>query len=229
MDRVELLTDLHLLKAEVGHAYLWRDPDGLTLIDTGLAGSQDDIAATIMELGARTSDLRRVVLTHFHEDHAGSAAAIAGWGEVSILAHWADAPIIRGEMPGPPPVLTDWERPIYDRVHSAGLPPAPPVHVDRELNEGDVVEFGGGARIISIPGHTDGSIAIHLPEHGVLFTGDAVANVAGTIMLGVFNLDRERAAASFRRLAALDADVACFGHGDPIVGGAAPALRAAAA
>ena len=34
-------------------------------------------------------DLRRVMLTHFHEDHAGSAADIAAWGEVEVLAHRA--------------------------------------------------------------------------------------------------------------------------------------------
>jgi glyoxylase-like metal-dependent hydrolase (beta-lactamase superfamily II) len=67
-----------------------------------------------------------------------------------------------------------------------------------------------------------------LPEHGVLFTGDTVAETQGTVMLGVFNLDRERAAESFCRLAGLDTDVACFGHGDPVVGSAGTKLRAVA-
>ena len=99
---------------------------------------------------------------------------------------------------------------------SAGLPDvAPPVPVDSELCEGDVLDFGDGAEILAIPGHTEGSVAIHLPRHGVLFTGDTIANV-GIVTLGVFNQDRARTVASFRRLADLDVETACFGHGDPI-------------
>jgi hypothetical protein len=44
-------------------------------------------------------------------------------------------------------------------------------------------------------------------------------------MLGVLNLDRAQAIASFHRPAALDADVACFGHGDPVLGRASVVLR----
>src|SRR5690242_4249640 len=59
--------------------------------------------------------------------------------------------------------------------------------------------------ILEISGHTEGSIAIHLPSHGVLFTGDTIANV-GTVMLGAFNQNRARTVASFRRLAELDVE-----------------------
>jgi glyoxylase-like metal-dependent hydrolase (beta-lactamase superfamily II) len=99
--------------------------------------------------------------------------------------------------------------------------------VDLELNDGDVLDFGGGAHVLAIPGHTEGSIAVHLPEHGVLFAGDTIANV-GSVMLGVFNQDRARAVASFKRLAALDVATACFGHGDPIDTGAGDRIRDAA-
>ena len=64
-----------------------------------------------------------------------------------------------------------------------------------ELHDGDVLDFCGGAEVLAIPGHTEGSIAIHLPQHGVLFTGDTIANV-GTVMLGTFNQDRARTVAS---------------------------------
>ncbi len=47
-------------------------------------------------------------------------------------------------------------------------------------------------------------------------------------MPGVFNTDRARAAASFRRLADLDTDIACFGHGEPLTRDAALQLRTAA-
>ncbi|MGK5632414.1 MBL fold metallo-hydrolase, partial [Streptomyces sp. URMC 123] len=137
------------------------------------------------------------------------------------------APVIRGTVPGAPPVLLDWERPLYAEA-SAHLPPAPPTVVDQELHDGDVLGFGGGARVVAAPGHTPGSIGVHLPEAGVLFTGDCVAEHAGAVILGVFNIDRRRALEAFHTLAAVAPDTVCFGHGDPVVGGAAAALRQAA-
>jgi glyoxylase-like metal-dependent hydrolase (beta-lactamase superfamily II) len=83
------------------------------------------------------------------------------------------------------------------------------------------------AHVLAIPGHTEGSIAVHLPEQGVLFTGDTIANV-GYLGLGALNLDAARTVAAFRRLAALDTNVACFGPGDPLVADTASTLHKAA-
>ncbi|MFC9466646.1 MBL fold metallo-hydrolase [Streptomyces coelicoflavus] len=227
MDVVELLPRLRLLRFPVGQAYLWRDGDEVTLIDAGPAGSGARIAAYARAAGR----VRRVVLTHFHEDHAGGAAEAGALAGAEVVAHALDAPVVRGEVPGPPPALEDWERPL----HEDALRRLPRGGFDRparvtEVVDGDVLDFGGGARVVHAPGHTDGSIALHLPSHGVLFTGDAVAAspVDGSVLLGVFNLDRDRAVASFGRLAALDTEVACFGHGDPVTARAGVVLRAAA-
>ncbi|MFD5507593.1 MBL fold metallo-hydrolase [Streptomyces sp. NPDC127051] len=133
--------------------------------------------------------------------------------------------MIRGEFPVPEPVLLDWELPLY--AHGLTVPPAPPTRVDREVEDGEVLPFGGGAVVVHAPGHTPGSIGTHLPRHGVLFAGDCIARV-DRVMLGVFNVDRAGAQASFRRLAALSPSVACFGHGDPLTESAAATLRAAA-
>ena len=97
-----------------------------------------------------------------------------------------------------------------------------------KVGDGDALPFGGGAVVVAAPGHTDGSIALHLPGPRVLFTGDAVANV-GRTMLGVFNTDRARAIDSLRRLAELPCDTVLFGHGDPVVDGGSAALREASA
>lgn len=82
--------------------------------------------------------------------------------------------------------------------------------------------------MIATPGHTDGSIALHLPGRGVLFTGDVVAHLQGQLILGPFNTDRARAAASARRLAGLELDAVCFGHGEALLGPATELLAAAA-
>ncbi|GGQ04085.1 MBL fold metallo-hydrolase [Streptosporangium pseudovulgare] len=229
MKIVEVLPRLHMLLPDFGQAYLWDDGGSLTLVDAGIAGCGEAVAEAVGRLGFRREDLRRIVLTHFHEDHAGGAAEISAWGDAEVLAHRLEAPIIRGEVQGPPPDFTDEERALHRSLGAHLLPPAPPCRVDRELTDGDVVGFGGGARVIATPGHTGGSLALHLPEHGVLFTGDTVAHVEGRVMPGVFNLDRDETLRSFRGLAGLDVQVACVGHGEPVMDGAGAALRAAAA
>jgi glyoxylase-like metal-dependent hydrolase (beta-lactamase superfamily II) len=238
MDIIQLLPRLHFLRLPVGQAYLWNDPGGLTLIDAGLPGSAPLIAAAIRQAGYRPADLRRLVLTHFHPDHIGAAGDVAGWGEVEVLAHHADAPFIRGEAVGPPPDLADWERPLYEQVvdHApaeptgpAGPPePAMSSRIDRELGDGDELGFGDGAVTVAVPGHTPGSIAVYLPRHEVLFAGDAAARGPNGRIISVFNADRAQAAGSFRRLAGLNVAVACFGHGEPLTGDATAALGTAA-
>ncbi len=212
---------LTMLRVNGWQLYVWRDEQSVTLIDTGAPGSGAEILSA-------APGIDRMVLTHGHVDHSGSAAELQRATGAAVLIGAGDAAAVRAGAALPPPVFEDWEVAIHQRV-SANLPEtAPPVPVDRELVEGDVLGFGGGAEVLAIPGHTEGSIAIRLPRHGVLFTGDTIANV-GTVMLGTFNQDRAQTVASFQRLAALDAGTACFGHGEPIASGAGTKLRELAA
>ena len=221
MEILSLGPRLHLVRPAFGQAYLWRDDDGVTLVDTGIPGSEPAFAAAFDELGLRRADLRRIVITHGHEDHMGSAAALREWGSdiagVTVYAHRADAPIVRGLRRRAEPVLTAAEEPIFASV-TAGMPSVPPCPVDVELGDGDTIDFGGGARVIATPGHTDGSIAIALPAHGVLFTGDLVTNSDGGLLLGPFNTDRGLARVSFAALSQVPATTVGFGHGDPLTG-----------
>jgi glyoxylase-like metal-dependent hydrolase (beta-lactamase superfamily II) len=61
----------------------------------------------------------------------------------------------------------------------------------------------------------------------VLFTGDAVAETNGNVILGVFNVDHDLAVRSLATMAALDTEVACLGHGEPVTHDAGARLRAA--
>jgi glyoxylase-like metal-dependent hydrolase (beta-lactamase superfamily II) len=212
---VELPPSLTRVAIPVGQCWIWRDGDEVTLVDAGPAGSGSVIAAALAGLGLDRDAVVRVVLTHFHQDHAGGAAEVRSWAGAEVVAHTADAPVVRGEVEGPFPELLPVEVELLARV-TAGMPPAPPCPVDREVADGDVLPFGGGAHVVHGPGHTDGSIGLHLPGPRVLFTGDTVAEHEGAVLLGPFNMDRRQALASFRRLTALDVDLALVGHGEPV-------------
>jgi glyoxylase-like metal-dependent hydrolase (beta-lactamase superfamily II) len=216
---------VHLLAFEIGQVYLWDWGEGLTVVDTGIAGSAVAILQALEAIGRRPEDVKEIVLTHFHDDHRGGAAELVERTDARVMAHRADAPVIRGRQPQTPPVLTEFERPLAEAVIPR-VPLAPPVDVDQELDDGDATV--GGGTIIGVPGHTPGSIALLVPQLGVLFTGDTIAFYNGDPILGVFNIDRAEAIESVRKQARLEFDVACFGHGSPIVGGASRRIRALA-
>jgi glyoxylase-like metal-dependent hydrolase (beta-lactamase superfamily II) len=225
---VALTPRLYLLRRPVGHTYLWRDDDGLTLVDTSVPGTGQLIAAAVRRVGG---EVRRIVLTHFHVDHAGAAPEVLEWANPEVCAHRWDMPIIRGEVSGPRPLLRDWERPLFAQVAGDGPVHAPvPVRVDRELDDGEILDIGAGARVVGAPGHTEGTIVLHLPAERILFSGDAIERTPdGRTIAPVFNLDSARAAESVRALAKLDFDMLCPAHGEPLTEQADAVVRAVAA
>ena len=163
------------------------------------------------------------MLTHAHKDHTGSAGALARATGALIAAGAADAQAVRDGAPAAP-VLQDWERELYEST-SAAVPEAPPAPVHHELADGELLDWGVSARVLHVPGHTAGSVAVHLPDRGALFTGDTIALWDGRPVPGVFNTDRTALTAACRRLAALESATAFFGHGDPLTTDAGATLR----
>lgn len=203
------------VRAHLLNCYLWLAPDGVTLIDTGWSDSAELIEQALHQLGRSRTDIVRIVLTHFHEDHVGAAAEIAAWSRAEVIAGEPDSPFITGERGGPVPVLTAGEQALHPGFTE---PPHGPVcRVDHAVKDGEVLDFAGGAHVVAVPGHTPGSIALYLPAADAVLTGDAVAEFNGQVILGVFNSDRQAAAKSLSRLAATGAEIGGFGHGEAIL------------
>ncbi len=225
---MEIIAGVHTIDGlGVGRAYLYQEADRLTLIDTGLAGSAERIWRAIERIGRRQEDLRQIVITHHHRDHIGSLADVVERTKAQVLVHALDAPVVRGERA--PPGATGGR--LWRLLYRLGprQKPLQPARVDRELSDRDEIDLDGGARVVHVPGHTMGSIALHVPARWLLFAGDAAVNALGlgrpAGIFGVFNEDRAQVKASFRKLAALDFDVACFGHGPPLDRDASRAFR----
>jgi glyoxylase-like metal-dependent hydrolase (beta-lactamase superfamily II) len=218
----QLLPDLWALDFDVVQAYVVTGDEGALLVDTGLAGSANTIVDFLATLDG---PLLQIVLTHAHDDHAGNAAALKEATGAPLLASAGEAAVLAGDAELPPPVLADWEKPIFEAV-SPHVPAAPRATVDRPVAEGDAVALGGV--VVALPGHTPGSIAVHFPERRMVIAGDAGASVTAEPTPGVFSADPEQTRVSFAKLAGLDVAVALFGHGVPLLERAGERMRAAA-
>jgi glyoxylase-like metal-dependent hydrolase (beta-lactamase superfamily II) len=154
----------------------------------------------------------------------GSLADLRQRTSAEVVAHQAEAPFISGEQPQPSPPSALLR--LVGRLPL--LPRAEPTPVDFRAQDGDHLDLLGGATVIHVPGHTPGSMALHLPSEGVLICGDTIDHRRGK--LGpppkAFTLDMSQAMDSVRRMAGLDFEILCPGHGAPIVEGADQAVRA---
>jgi hydroxyacylglutathione hydrolase len=146
----------------------------ITLIDTGVAGSEEQIFSSIHSAGRDPSEIALILLTHSHPDHIGAARTIQAATGCSIAAHPAEKAWIEDVD------LQNRERPVpgFATLVSGA------VHIDHELVDGDVVEpdgtRGGEILVLHTPGHSPGSIVFFLQDEGVLFSGDAIP-VAGDL------------------------------------------------
>ena len=74
MDRTEVAPNVHAIPLLRVNAHAIVEDDGVSLIDTGYAGSLPRLSRGAADLGRTVTDMRRVICTHGHPDHAGSCA-----------------------------------------------------------------------------------------------------------------------------------------------------------
>jgi len=211
----------------LANTYLIDAPEGLVLIDTGFPNGAEKILAAIRQLGRAPSDLRHIIATHAHLDHIGSLAAIARETGARTYMHPLDAPIAeRGSgfrpLKQPAPGLLPG---LLFKVFARRNPTVEPCRIDQTVVDGEVLPLAGGLQVIHVPGHCAGQIALLWIERRVLFTGDACTNILG---LGppIGYEDQAEGERSQRKLAGLEFEIACFGHGPPVLESAGTKFRA---
>jgi len=198
---------------------LLKNDDGWTLVDTGTENSVGRIRDAITALGSGPEDLKRIFLTHQHDDHTGGLQGLLGWApgaEVGASEH--EAEVISGRRAKDPfrnPVLRFLTR-------NAQLAT---VQVTKVLRGGDLVS---GFRVIPTPGHTLGHVSLLRDGDGLLFTADAFGCLPRSIRVGVREplcADPALAKRSAERLVAEDFSTVIFAHGKPLRAGAKEQLR----
>lgn len=155
------------------NAYLVREDDGFTLVDTALNSARGILAAA-EQFGA---PIKRIALTHAHSDHVGSVDALHEAlpdAEVSISAR--DARFLRGDMTLDPDEPHDKLRGGYVVIKTAAT---------RLLKPGDRV---GSLEVVASPGHTPGHLAFLDSRDGTLIAGDAYSTQAGIVTGGTLRL-----------------------------------------
>ncbi|MBD3919402.1 MBL fold metallo-hydrolase [Paenibacillus sp. PR3] len=219
----------HVYMVPVGkvNVYLIETEQGLVLIDTGYEGSAPAILQAIRSIGREPSDLKTILLTHAHPDHAGSVGALKREvPKVRIYASEQDLAIVtEGEKQRsikPAPGLMNH---ILFRILIRGEGCVEPAPVDGLLRHNERMEHAGGLQAIFTPGHSYGHFVFLLPTHGgVLFAGDAAANVSGlNVSIGYEHL--QQGLQTLIMLGQLEFEIACFGHGKPIMKQASSCFR----
>jgi glyoxylase-like metal-dependent hydrolase (beta-lactamase superfamily II) len=210
----------HLWQLKMGmvNAYLLEADDGLVLVDAGWPNKTEAIFKAVQESGHNPGDVRHLVLTHGHIDHAGSAAEVLRRTGARSYAHAADLELItRGEAERPGTTVTPGMIPAiaYLLFIKPGGTRYESFAVDQTLKDGETLPMANDIEIIHSPGHCAGHIALLLRQEGILIAGDICSNIMG-LAYSVLNEDRTLARESLLRVAAHPFERAVFGHGKPL-------------
>jgi glyoxylase-like metal-dependent hydrolase (beta-lactamase superfamily II) len=195
------------------NSYAFVESDGsVTLVDCGLKRAPAKIVAALAHMGKQPSDVNRIVLTHMHSDHVRGAADMAAKTGAQVAAHADDATYgPAGRAPALDRTL------LLGRLFNRTPQKFRPFEVGQELRNGQLIEAGGGLRVVHTPGHSPGHISLLHEPTRLLITGDAVFNVLGLrYSLKVFCSDYRMSRQTAHLLGELEYDVAAFTHGPEI-------------
>jgi glyoxylase-like metal-dependent hydrolase (beta-lactamase superfamily II) len=213
-DRITQLTRLHFV-----NAYLVREDDGLTLVDTTMGGAADALIEEAKVLGI---PIRRIALTHGHGDHVGSLDGLKQRldGTVQVLMPEIDARIHAGERP---------------EGKLPGSWPAITTVPDVLLVPGDRI---GSLEVVASPGHSPGHVSFLDTRDRTLIAGDVFTAYGGLAVTNHFHLrfpfaamatwDKQMDVDSARALRNLEPTLLAVGHG-PATPGPATAMDRAIA
>ncbi len=192
-----------------GRVYALESTDGLTLVDAGLGLAARKVLAQLQTNGHQPFEVKRILITHAHPDHAGGLSQLLAVTGAQVVAHPLEWPIIAGKVLAASEAALVW----------------------RDVQGGEILpEVLGGLQVIFTPGHTRGHVCFWQPDRHLLFCGDVVMRLSGLgLPFPIVTVDMTENKRSIKKLADWEPSVVCFGHGQPLLHDTAAQLRAFAA
>jgi len=224
---LQISSRLWQLKMGMVNSYLLKSNDGLVLVDAGWPNKTERLFSAVRETGHRPTDIRHLLLTHGHIDHAGSAAEIRRRTGARTYAHAIDLELInKGQAERPGTTVTPGFIPAFAYLFfiKPGGASYEPLPVDQVLKDGDRLPMANDVEVIHTPGHCAGHVTFLLRNEGILVAGDICSNIMG-LSFSVLNEDRALAMQSILRVAGYPFGQAVFGHGKPLVNRANQQLK----
>jgi hydroxyacylglutathione hydrolase len=213
-----------ILPFNMVNAHLIVGPNGCILVDAGLPGSERKIDKILAREGLSFEDIKLIVITHAHVDHAGSAALLRDLSGAPILAHAGDAKHFSRETPMTF-CATGWFGRLFLKTRLM-VEPYIGFSPDILLSDQDVFDllpYGIPGSVQHTPGHTAGSISVALSTKDAL-VGDLIAS--GILLGGICMMSHAKRppfeddphATGKELLRLLDAGIERFhiGHGGPL-------------
>ncbi|MFC9465803.1 MBL fold metallo-hydrolase [Streptomyces coelicoflavus] len=203
------------------------DGDAATLVDTGYPGDRRALLDSLAAVGSSPEAVAAVLITHAHNDHLGSAEYLRAAHGTPVLLHEAEVPHARRDFLQQVSVGTvlrnAWRPgvlPWMAHVLRTGGTEQHPVTAPAAFPADGALDLPGRPVPVHTPGHTDGHCVYHLPDAGVVISGDAlvsghaISRIEGPQLLpDLFHHDRPGAIASLDVIAGLEGDVLLPGHG----------------
>ena len=196
-----------ILGGLAGNCYLIKNHSGFILIDTGGRTKRKKLLKELNDSGCNTNNLKLIILTHGDFDHSGNCAYLKEVFKPLIAMHKNDLEIVQlGKKSG------SSLNPIKRIINSIlGIKPFSP---DFTVEDGyNLKEFGLNARIICLPGHSEGSIGV-LTDNGDLFCGDLFINKENP-KLNRIAINKREQISSLWKLKNLYISTVYPGHGKP--------------
>jgi len=208
MKPFHVIGDIYYVGMGDTSAWLIFTLQGFILIDGGLPESAAPIEANIKTLGFNIKDVKIILNSHAHFDHAGGLAKLKRDSGARLIA-------------------SEGDRPILEKGHITYGPSAapeddyPPVKVDRAVKDGDTVILGGVTLTARLtPGHTPGATTWTMPivagdqNHNVVFFSSMTAGGQPLVNNKAYPAIVDDFKASFAKLKAMDGDILLAPHGD---------------
>jgi len=202
-------------------SYLVRTPRGVVLVDAGMDSTGHDVLHGLAAMNVDPAEVRSVLLTHWHNDHAAGTRAIQERTGVPAYCHAGDVPQLNRQSARPgmrgtiSELIPEWGFFVLFKGLLGEATPRAVLDLQTTTYGQMLEEF---FEVIETPGHTPGHLSFYYKPDKVLFAGDALAVVGGDVhfMARAVTPDVPAARESMRKCLTRDIDVLCPGHRTPL-------------